>query len=204
MSGFPPDMLPAMADTDGWEELRRQALDAVKSYGLRREAVAFELSSGETSFDYIDGKLAVAAGARLELVSRAILALTDRQGVTFETVGGLTMGSDALAHGVAMAGGRDWFTVRKERKEHGRRAMVEGTKIAGTRALLLDDVVTTGASIARALDAVEEEGGTVVFATALVDRSGRTEALLGDRGVPFVPLFTWIDLGIDPVGRVPA
>jgi len=124
--------------------------------------------------------------------------------VTFETVGGLTMGSDALAHGVALVGGKEWFTVRKERKEHGQRAVVEGAKVAGTRALLLDDVVTTGASIARALDAVEEEEGTVVLATALVDRSGKTQTLLGDRGVPFVPLFTWIDLGIDPVGRVPA
>jgi orotate phosphoribosyltransferase len=197
-------MLPSMAAADALEELRQQTLEVVKTHGLRREDVAFELSSGETSFDYIDGKLAVATGARLELVSRAILALVEQQGMTFETVGGLTMGSDALAHGVSIAGGKDWFTVRKERKEHGRRAMVEGAKVLGRRALLLDDVVTTGASIARALDAVEEAGGTVVFATALVDRSGKTETLLGDRGVPFVPLLTWIDLGIDPVGRVPA
>ena len=152
------------------------------------------------SRDYIDGKLTVSRGPDLDLVSRAILELARGRGVEFDTVGGLTMGADALAHGVALVGGKEWFTVRKVRKDHGTGSLVEGADVKGSRVLLVEDIVTTGGSIAKALDEIVKDGGSVVLAVALVDRSGRAAAVLEGRGVLFEPLLTWEDLGIEPVG----
>src|SRR5690606_24437174 len=54
----------------------------------------------------------------------------------------------------------------------------------GERVLLVEDVVTTGLSSREAIKAIEAEGGKVVAAAALVDRSGGTV----DLGVPFYSL----------------
>lgn len=54
----------------------------------------------------------------------------------------------------------------------------------GRKALLVEDVVTTGLSSREAIKAVEAAGGEVVAAAALVDRSNG----LADLGVPFFPL----------------
>ncbi len=54
----------------------------------------------------------------------------------------------------------------------------------GQRCLLVEDVVTTGLSSRECMAAVAAHGGTVVAATALVDRSGGRV----DLGVPFIPL----------------
>jgi orotate phosphoribosyltransferase len=54
----------------------------------------------------------------------------------------------------------------------------------GEQLLLVEDVVTTGLSSREAIAAIEAEGGKVVAAAALVDRSGGS----ADLGVPFFPL----------------
>jgi orotate phosphoribosyltransferase len=54
----------------------------------------------------------------------------------------------------------------------------------GQKALLVEDVVTTGLSSREAIKAVEAAGGQVVAAASLVDRSNG----LADLGVPFFPL----------------
>jgi orotate phosphoribosyltransferase len=55
---------------------------------------------------------------------------------------------------------------------------------AGDKVLMVEDVVTTGLSSREAIKAIEEAGGEVVAAAALIDRSGGTV----DLGVPFFPL----------------
>jgi len=54
----------------------------------------------------------------------------------------------------------------------------------GDKVLMVEDVVTTGLSSREAIRAIEEAGGQVIAAAALVDRSAGTV----DLGVPFYPL----------------
>jgi len=56
----------------------------------------------------------------------------------------------------------------------------------GQKVLLVEDVVTTGLSSREAIRAVEAEGGEVIAAAALVDRSAGE----ADLGVPFYPLIS--------------
>jgi orotate phosphoribosyltransferase len=169
----------------------------VLTRGYERRPEAFALSSGGSSHDYVDGKFAVAAGPTLVQVARALVAVAE---VEFDAVGGPTMGADALAVAVAVVTGCAWFSVRKEPKGHGRGSWIEGARLGpGDRVLMVEDVVSTGASLLRAADRVGELGAEVVAASALLDRSPAVADRFAAAGVPWRPLLTWADLGIDPL-----
>jgi orotate phosphoribosyltransferase len=91
--------------------------------------------------------------------------------------------------------------VRKQPKGRGTNRVVEGATLApGTRVLLVDDIVTTGGSIQQAHERVIDTGAEVVAAVTLVDRSDIAAAYFERHGVPYLPVFTYHDLGIVPVG----
>ncbi len=182
-------------------DLRKRVLDLVEARGLDRRKEPFQLSSGEWSNDYIDGKRAIRDGAALQLVAEACLEICREKDIQFEAVGGLTMGADPLAHAISMISGAMWFSVRKEAKKHGKQKLIEGCELTpGMKVLLVDDVVTTGRSIIQALEALLTLEADVVLAITLVDRGKVATDDLSARGVAYAPLLTFEDLGIDPVG----
>jgi orotate phosphoribosyltransferase len=169
----------------------------VRTYGYEYRDPPFELSSGGLSHDYVDGKHAIATGTGLRQASQAVI---DVVGGSFDAVGGPTMGADAIAHGVALLSGSSWFSVRKEPKGHGRGAWVEGVRLVeGNRVVVVEDVVSTGASLLRAVERIRELGAEVVTATALLDRSPAVARRFEAAGIAWVPLLTWADLEIEPL-----
>ena len=62
-----------------------------------------------------------------------------------------------------------------------------------------EDAITTGGSLLKAIDAVEETGATVVAVATLVDRGDIAAPQLKEREITYFPLATYKDLGIDPV-----
>lgn len=187
---------------DSVKHLKESVLGFLRQYGHEKRDEPFRLSSGELSHDYLDAKLAFAEGDRLEIAARAVIAVAREKGVAFDAVGGLTMGADALSHAVSLLTHCSWFAVRKERKEHGKQAQLEGAQLqSGSKVLLVDDVVTTGSSILKALDAVAETGAKVVLAVSICDRGELAARQLQERGVPYEALATYEDLGIEPVGE---
>lgn len=162
-----------------------------------------QLSSGELSRDFIDAKYALSRGADLALACRVISDLVDERSIEFNAVGGMTMGADHFAHGIAMhvGGPTEWFVVRKAPKGRGTNQVVEGAKLDATfRVLLVDDIVTTGGSIVKAYEQVTATGAKIVAAVTLVDRSDIATAFFESKSVPYLPVFTYTDLGIVPVG----
>jgi orotate phosphoribosyltransferase len=114
------------------------------------------------------------------------------------------MGADALAHGVALLSGCEWFSVRKKPKPYGREQWIEGARLrAEARVLLVDDVVTTGGSIVEAYERVVAVNAHVVGVIPMVDRGNAAALRFAELGVPYAPLVTYHDLGIEPVGGGP-
>ncbi len=181
---------------------RRELATLVRQWGYERRAEPFRLTSGGLSHDYIDGKHAVARGESLRCVCQAVIEVVDD---TFDAVGGPTMGADAMAHGVSLLSGAGWFSVRKEPKGHGRHSWVEGWRLAeGDRVVFVEDVVSTGASLLRAVDRVLDLGVVVVAAVTLLDRSTAAGPRFAERGIRYLPLLTSADIGIQPLPAAPA
>jgi orotate phosphoribosyltransferase len=184
---------------DSWQA----AFDLIRTRGYEHREQPFRLASGQLSHDYIDGKYAIDTGERLTIVSRAVADLAVRTGIEFDAVGGLTMGADPLAHGIAMVTGSAWFSVRKEQKQRGREQWVEGTRLeAGTRVLLVDDVISTGGSTETALDRITPLGVVVTGVIPMVDRGDVATKRFAARNIPFAALVTYRDLGIEPIRDV--
>jgi orotate phosphoribosyltransferase len=99
---------------------RRTLVELLKKKALRRLDEPVRLASGEWSREFVDGKEALADYADLELACKAIVEQVRANGIQFDAVGGLTLGDDALAVGVAAVARCKWFFVRKEPKDSNR------------------------------------------------------------------------------------
>jgi orotate phosphoribosyltransferase len=141
------------------------------------------LASGRQSTLYIDARLTTMTPEGQQLIGRFGLEALRLAGWQPDAVGGLTLGADPVAYAIChasvdTAGPLRAFTVRKEAKAHGTGRLVEGPVGAGDRVVIVEDVITTGGSASRAIDAVKREGMVPIGVLALVDREeGGREAL---------------------------
>jgi orotate phosphoribosyltransferase len=182
---------------------RARLLDVVRTRALIQFDEPRELSSGELSRDFIDAKAGLSRGADLRLACKVIADGVAAAGIDWDAVGGLTLGADQFAHGIVthLADDHEWFVVRKQPKGRGTNRLVEGASLGeGTRVLLVDDIVTTGGSIQQAHQHVVDTGATVVAAVTVVDRSDIAARYFDQHAVPYLPVFTYRDLGIVAVG----
>jgi orotate phosphoribosyltransferase len=145
------------------------------------------LSSGKKSNFYIDCRQVTLHHEGAYLVGSLIYEMLISGPDGISAVGGLTLGADPIVSSVAvishMKGNpMSAFIIRKEVKAHGTVAPIEGTKNleAGMPVAILEDVVTTGGSTLKAIDAAEKNGLVVKRVIAIVDRSeGGKEAVKG-------------------------
>ena len=111
-------------------------------------------------------------------------------------VGGLTLGADPMVSAVSVAGAYENkpvtpLIIRKEAKGHGTRAYIEGPTLpVGSPVVILEDVVTTGASAMKAVERLRNAGYVVNDILALVDRQQGGEALYAKEELTFRPIFT--------------
>jgi orotate phosphoribosyltransferase len=164
----------------------------------------FVLASGRRSSLYIDCRLTAMSPEGQLLIGRAGLAALRASGWAVDAVGGLTLGADpisyAIAHASALAAERGEgemlraFTVRKEAKVHGTGKLIEGPFQAGDRVVIVEDVITTGGSALKAVDAVRAAGGDILGVLALVDRQEGGREALEAAGLRVISLATAADL----------
>jgi orotate phosphoribosyltransferase len=161
----------------------------------------FTLASGRKSSYYIDARRTTMSARGLELIGQAGLAAIRSAGWRPSLVGGLTLGADPVAYAIARAS-RDeppvinGFTIRKEPKAHGAKRQIEGCFESGASVVVIEDVITTGQSALRAVEAVRSAGSTVEGVLAVVDREEGGRTALAAAGLPVVALVTLADLGV--------
>jgi orotate phosphoribosyltransferase len=119
-----------------------------------------------------------------------------------QAIGGLTMGADPVAFGIAAVAatrGRALrsFSVRKEAKDHGVRGRIAGALQPGDKVAIVEDTVTRGTSIFEAVQAVREFGANPIFISVIVDRGGTCAAMARDAGIAYQPMLTAQQLGYD-------
>ncbi len=154
------------------EQAQRQRLAELLAERSYRRGV-FRLASGRESDFYVDVKKTVLTADGAALIGDLACVQLARHAI--ESVGGMAVGAVPLvAAALCQAAARQMplsgFFVRKQVKDHGTAAVIDGPFDAGRKIALLEDVVTTGESTMRAVEAVEREGGRVALVITVVDR----------------------------------
>jgi orotate phosphoribosyltransferase len=157
-------------------------LDEFRAAGALLEG-HFILSSGLHSARYLQCARVLANAARAARLAQAVAAkIPEGLRSVIEIVVSPAMGGIIAGHEMGRALGVDALFLERPDGVFGLRrgfALTPGQKV-----LMMEDVVTTGLSSREAIKAIEAEGGVVIAAAALVDRSNGSV----DLGVPFFPL----------------
>ena len=165
----------------------------------------FTLASGRRSRFYFDSKRTTLTAEGAYLAASEIQRTIREHAIEADAIGGMTLGADPIVCPVAAlshVAGRPLsaFIVRKEAKAHGTAREIEGELEPKSRVIVVDDVVTSGGSTLRAIEAVERAGHHVVAVLCLVDREEGGAAALARW--PFYPLFRrqeiFGDLAVEP------
>ena len=162
----------------------------------------FTLASGEKSNIYCDGKKLALTGKGSAAIADAISCILSD--IKYDAIAGMEMGAIPM---IAAAGLRLFDTqqrdlpmlvIRKESKSYGTQKRIEGPlPESPARVIMLEDVVTSGGSVIKAIDVIEAAGHEVILAISMLDReSGGIEAL-EKRGVPYTPLVRMSELELE-------
>jgi len=181
------------------EELKSQLAALLKKEALKKGN--FVLSSGKTSTYYLDGRIITLTPEGTWLVASIILELI--KGKNINAIGGPTMGADPIVGAVAALSHLNngpiekAFIVRKSIKEHGTQRQIEGPELKkGDRAIIVDDVATTGKSLIEAKEALDKKGVSAHEALVIVDRCEGAKENLAKAGLALAAVFDIKELGI--------
>ena len=187
-------------------DVRRHALrEHVLQHSLKTGS--FTLKSGRTSNWFLDSKQTACRSDGILLVSDVALAILPSE---IDAIGGLTMGADPVAFGIAAVAatrGRTLrsFSVRKEAKDHGEGGSLVGAPVKG-RVVIIDDVISAGTSVRESVKLSRDAGAepaAVLIALDRMEKSG-TATEIGDKsavqaveqefGLPVVAIANLADL----------
>jgi len=140
----------------------------------------FRLKSGIMSPIYLDLRRLVAFPDLLTLAARAyaeVMATLD-----FDQIAALPYAAMPLGTAVSLVTGKPMLYPRREAKDYGTQAVIEGVFEAGQKALVLDDVATRGDSKVEAFARLEGAGLVVNDVLVLIDREGGARELMTRHG----------------------
>lgn len=164
---------------------------------------SFKLASGRQSNHYVDAKTVTLSPEGAYLTSKILLDEIVKHRI--DAMGGLAIGADPILGALAAISYSEnkpisTFIVRKEPKHHGKEGSIEGPLPQG-RVAIIDDVTTTGASILKAIKAVEKNSECqIVMVITLVDRLEGARENLKAEGYDLISIFTLDDLTNCPQG----
>ena len=153
----------------------------------------FILASGKQSAHYLNCKPVSLNGTGLQLISSLFLELMDPNS---KAVAGLTLGADPLVSGVIVTAASrglslDALIIRKEIKEYGTKAGLEGPNLKeGTLVTVLEDVVTTAGSSIKAINKLRENNFIVKNVLSIVDRKEGGYEALKEQNIQLKSLFS--------------
>ena len=179
-------------------------LDRLRAHVLEHSVQTgdFVLKSGARSSWFLDTKQTACRADGIVAVTDALVEVFADDLATIDAIGGLTLGADPMAYGVAaVLATRGYalrsFSVRKEAKQGGITGRIAGALRPGDRVLVTEDTTTRGTSLIEAVDQIVEFGAEPVFMSVIVDRGGTCAAMAAERRIDYRPLLVAPDLGFD-------
>jgi orotate phosphoribosyltransferase len=177
--------------------MKEQLRKLILSRAVERKEEGFKLASGKISNLYIDLRRITQDPKGIRLIGELALDRIIRLAPDADSVGGLETGSIPIATAISLLSGEaerplSAFWVRKSVKDHGMQNRIEGNLRHGSRAVIVDDTITTGGSSLQAVEAVRQSGAYVVLALAIIDRGAADS--FEKAGVPYRYIFSEQDV----------
>ncbi len=176
---------------------RRRLIEFIRKHSFQKsDEPVFRLSSGNLSSFYFNLKKTTYSPEGQYLVGNLVFDKIKELGLRPKAIGGLTMGADPIATATAYTSyirGEpvEAMVIRKEPKGHGTMSQIEGKVTAGDEVIVIDDVVTTGGSTIKAIEASRRAQLKVIAVIVLLDRcefDGRQN--IEKLGYPVHPILT--------------
>lgn len=143
----------------------------------------FKLTSGRVSPYYIDLRIVPSFPDAFQRICNLYINLVEEDvGTTnFDRIAGIPTAGIPFSSLLAYHLKKPFLYIRPHVRVHGRERRVEGIMMPGDRVLLIDDLITTGRSMRKAVAMIRAEGGLVTDAAVLIDREeGGKERLKAD------------------------
>ena len=150
----------------------------------------FVLTSGAVSDYYIDIKNASTKPKILKFIAEAMsLHVKD-----YDILAGMELGAVPLVVALSLETGIPYVIIRKEKRGHGTAKQIEGGDVNGKKALVVEDVTTSGGSVIKTLHILHSNGCDVDKVLTVVDRESGAKDKIENLDVKFVPLLSVKDI----------
>ena len=140
----------------------------------------FKLKSGALSPFYVDLRVIISHPPILRAIAQRILDLLAP--LTFQRIAGIPYAGLPIATAVSLAGNLPMIYARKEAKDYGTKRVIEGAFAAGETVVLIDDVITDGASKFEAAEPLAQAGLVVKDFAIFLDREQGGADRLREKG----------------------
>jgi len=156
-----------------------------------RPTSPFRLASGLLSPIYCDNRILISHPRERRQVTLGFARLLQEQGIPVDVVAGTATAGIPYAAWLAAELRLPMVYVRSSAKGHGKERLVEGVLSAGQRAVVVEDLVTTGGSSLGSVNALRQEGAVVEHVLAIFSYAfPGTTASFSQAAVALHPLTT--------------
>ncbi len=168
------------------------SLDILKQKLLDCQAVKFgdfTLTSGKKSKFYVDMKL---ASTDPEILGCIAKEFAKHMPDDVDFIAGMELGAVPLAVALSLETGIPYSMIRKAARKHGTGSRIEGPSEG--KAILVDDVATTGGSNVESIKSLVDEGVDVIQVMVVVDREEGAEEKINPFNLDYRSLIKISDL----------
>ena len=127
----------------------------------------FTWASGIKSPIYCDNRLTISYPEIRKQIAQGLAAQIKAEFPDVEVIGGVATAGIPHAAWVADELGLPLIYVRSKPKDHGRGKQIEGVLPAHAKTVLIDDLLSTGGSVLKAVKAAQNEGADVIGVGAI-------------------------------------
>lgn len=155
----------------------------------------FTWASGIKSPIYCDNRLTISYPEIRTRIAKGIAALIKEQYPDAQVIAGTATAGIPHAAWVAEELNLPMIYVRSKPKDHGRGKQIEGVLAPGAKTVVIDDLLSTGGSVLKAVSAAKNEGADVVGVCAIFSyQLPSIEANFKQSGVSFSTLTNYGEL----------